>query len=211
LSTTKTQLQVETFSVGQLKTNCYLVFDPKTKEALLIDPGEAPEFLAEKVTEKELKLKYLVATHGHFDHVLAAGVLKAIFKVPFLINEKDRPLLKKMNDSASYWLGVESQYPAAEADQNLKEGQILKLGEKSLKVIETPGHTPGGVCLLGEKILFSGDTLFLSGIGRTDYSYSDQDQMRKSLRKLAKLPETTMVYPGHGPVTSIKNERKGLE
>ena len=206
-----TRLQIETFSVGQLKTNCYLVFDLKTKEALLIDPGEAPEFLAQRITEENLQLKYLVATHGHFDHVLAIGVLKVIFKVPFLMNKKDQGLLRKMNDSASYWLGIESYYPVAEVDQNLKEGQVLKLGKKSLKVIETPGHTPGGICLFGQKVLFSGDTLFLSGIGRTDYSYSDEDQVTKSLQKLIKLPATTIVYPGHGPITSIKNERVSLK
>jgi len=209
LSTTR--LQIETFSVGQLKTNCYLVFDFKTKEALLIDPGEAPEFLAQRIVEENLQLKYLVATHGHFDHVLAIGVLKAIFKVPFLMNKKDQKLLNKMNDSASYWLGVENRYPIAGVDQDLKEGQILKLGEKSLKVIETPGHTPGGICLFGQKVLFSGDTLFLSGIGRTDYSYSNKDQMKKSLQKLIKLPATTTVYPGHGSITSIKNERVSLK
>lgn len=206
-----TRLQIETFSVGQLKTNCYLVFDPETKEALLIDPGEAPEFLAQRITEEKLKLKYLVATHGHFDHVLAASILKAIFKTPFLMNKKDRRLLSQMNNSASYWLGVKSRYPVTEVDQDLKEGQVLKLGRKNLKVIETPGHTPGGICLFGQKILFSGDTLFLSGIGRTDYSYSDQDQMKKSLQKLIKLPAATVVYPGHGPITSIKNEKMELK
>jgi len=206
-----TRLQIETFSVGQLKANCYLVFDPETKEALLIDPGEAPEFLAQKIIEEKLKLKYLIATHGHFDHVLAVGVLKAIFKTSFLMNKKDQKLLNKMNDSASYWLGIKSRYPVAEVNQNLEEGQILKLGKKSLKVIETPGHTPGGICLLGQKILFSGDTLFLSGIGRTDYSYSDKDQMKKSLQKLLKLPAATIVYPGHGSITSIKNEKMRLK
>lgn len=206
-----TKLQIETFSVGQLKTNCYLVFDPETREALLIDPGEAPEFLAQRITEEKLKLKYLVATHGHFDHVLAVGVLKAIFKTPFLMNKKDQKLLNRMNDSASYWLGVKSRYLVAEVNRDLKEGQILKLGKKDLKVIETPGHTPGGICLLGRKILFSGDTLFLSGIGRTDYSYSDKDQMKKSLQKLARLPVVTVVYPGHGSITSIKNEKMELE
>jgi len=206
-----TKLQIETFSVGQLKTNCYLVFDPETREALLIDPGEALEFLAQRITEEKLKLKYLVATHGHFDHVLAVGVLKVIFKTPFLMNKKDQKLLNRMNDSASYWLGVKSRYPVAEVNRDLKEGQILKLGKKDLKVIETPGHTPGGICLLGRKILFSGDTLFLSGIGRTDYSYSDKDQMKKSLQKLAKLPVVTVVYPGHGSITSIKNEKMELK
>ncbi len=201
-------LQVEAYSVGQLKTNCYLVFDSQTNQALVIDPGEAAEFLAEKISQKNLKLKYIVASHGHFDHVLAAGILKAIFNTPFLINRNDEKLLKKMNSSAGYWLGVDSQYPVAEIDHDLKEGVILRLGKHSLTVIETAGHTPGSVCLSSKNILFSGDTLFKDGIGRTDYSYSDKKQMIKSLDKLAALPPQTVCYPGHGPLTTISAMKK---
>jgi hydroxyacylglutathione hydrolase len=204
-------MKIEKLVVGQLQTNCYLVWDEENGEGIIIDPGDDGDYLIRRIQDLEIKPKLIVATHGHFDHVLAATELKLAFKIPFLMHRADLPVLKRIQSSARYWLGIEIDPPPT-VDQNIKEGDWLKFGQEKLRVIATPGHSPGGVALYnrGESILFSGDTLFKQGVGRTDLSYSSEKDLTKSLKKLLKLPSETIVYPGHGLETTIGEEKEIL-
>lgn len=205
-------MNIEKLVVGQLQSNCYLVWNENSREAIIIDPADDGDYIIQKIQDFQLKPKFIIATHGHFDHILAATELKLAFKIPFLINKKDLFLLKRMQSSTRYWFRVELVDPPPEVDKFFKEGDQIEFGQEKLKVIETPGHSPGGVSLYnrGEKVLFSGDTLFKQGIGRYDFSYASKEDLFKSIKKLLKLPEETVVYPGHGPETTIGEEKEIL-
>lgn len=200
-------MNIEKLIVGQLQTNCYLVWDNESKETIVIDPGDEGDFIIQKILQLGLKPLFIIATHGHFDHVLAVLELKLALSIPFLINKKDSFLLRRSQDSAIHFTGLPAD-PVPNADKFLKEGDKIKFGTESLKVIETPGHTPGGISLYSSGILFSGDTLFANGVGRTDLLYSSEKDLNNSLQKIFHLPDDTIVYPGHGLATSIKTEKQ---
>lgn len=205
-------MKIERLVVGLLATNCYLVWDENNvpsngiKEAIIIDPGDGGEFIIKKIQDFELKPKLIVATHGHVDHILAVTELKLAYRIPFYLHQADSFLLKRTQSSARYWFGVEAD-PPPKVEKFIKEGDLIKFGKEKLKVIETPGHSPGGVALYSRGVLFSGDTLFRQGLGRTDFSYASEKELIKSIKKLFKLPENTKVYPGHGEETTIKAEK----
>ncbi len=248
---------IETLTLGALATNCYLTYDPESLEGIIIDPADEAEFLVEKIDRLKIKVVAIIATHGHFDHNLAAGELQLIVNnVPFFIHKDDLFLLKRMNDSASHWLGYKHQKPLP---QNIKfltpsNSQLSTFNPSaslrtSFQFIHTPGHTPGSICLFysnkigaggatplrqdfagqagwdavptrsfsegGRKrqdpltpILFSGDTLFKSAIGRFDFSYSSKEKLDASLKKIFTLPKDTVVFPGHGEITTIDDENQ---
>lgn len=200
-------MHIETFVLGQLQTNCYLVWDEKTKETIIIDPADEGDYIATKILEKTLLPKGIIVTHGHFDHLLAATELKLAFNIPFLINQKDLFLLNRVQSSSKKFTGIQADPPPF-VDRFVQEGDEIFLGSVSFKVIDTPGHTPGSICLYTKDILFSGDTLFLDGVGRTDLSYSSESDLHNSIKnKILRLPEKTIVYPGHGNSTIIKREK----
>jgi len=202
---------VQTYRLGELQTNCYLVFDELTKEAIVIDPADEANFISEKILTQNINLKAVVATHGHFDHILATWELQLAFNVPLFISKKDVKIAKNMQSSASYWLKRKIiERPPGNIKYLEKE---ISFGEEKLKVILCPGHTPGGVSLYSkkEKIAFTGDTLFADGIGRTDFSYSSKSDLEKSIDKLKKLPENTIIYPGHGENEILKEAIKAKE
>jgi glyoxylase-like metal-dependent hydrolase (beta-lactamase superfamily II) len=196
---------IETFVLGDLQTNCYLVYDEEDEknQAIIIDPADDGDFLNEELVRRGLNLKYVVLTHGHFDHCLGLLSLKTAWpQSKILMNFADQFLLKNAQTSALHWL-QRSVDPVPPAEQDLKEGDLIELGQIKLKVIETPGHTPGSICLLNEKekILFAGDTLFENGIGRTDFSYSNFKDMQESLAKLEEMRQAGIygeIYSGHG-------------
>ncbi len=198
-------MKIEILTLGQLQTNCYITYCGK--EAVIIDPADESEFIAEKIQRLNLKPSAILATHGHFDHILAAGELQIIFNIPFYIHLADKFLLKEMNSSASFWLKQKINRPLPQNIEFIKKGFSLKFGECRLKIMETPGHTPGSTCFSGENVLFSGDTLFKNGVGRTDFSYSNKSHLEKSLEKIFRLPPKTLVYPGHGEKTTINEEK----
>lgn len=202
-------MKVKTLVVGQLQTNCYLVWDQKSKAAIIIDPGDAADFIFRQIRDLELKPQLIVATHGHFDHILAAKELQLGLKIPFLVHQKDLFLVKRMRSSARHWLGIEVG-PPPKMDQFVKEADEIKFGTEKLKVIELPGHSPGGVGFFdrGEGIVFSGDTLFYRGVGRTDFGYASEKDLNASIKKLLQFPPATKVYPGHGQETTIGKERE---
>jgi hydroxyacylglutathione hydrolase len=200
-------IRVEKLVVGQLQANCYLIYDDKTRECIIIDPGDEAEYIIQKITDLDLKPKFIVATHAHFDHVQAATELKLAYKIPFLIHAKDSLLLKHYRKSALHFTKVDPG-PAPQPDSYLVENSKLEILNSKFEVIHTPGHTAGGICIYfpKEEILFSGDTIFANGeVGRTDYSYCSKTDLKKSINNLLKLPQQTIVYPGHGEKTTIGN------
>src|SRR3989338_4710516 len=220
-------LTVKTLTVGDLAANCYLVSDSATNETVIIDPGDDADFIAETISSEKLTPTAIVLTHGHFDHVLGCLELKLNFNIPLYLHKNDEKLYTSANQSAAHWLKKKT-LKVPPVDQFIKEGDKIKVGSETLTVIETPGHTPGSICLYHppprhcertraaiymdrhvgissrddngelEGMLFSGDTLFKDGVGRTDFSYSKPLQLTKSLEKIFTLPEETIVYPGHG-------------
>ena len=190
---------IETFTVGALSTNCYVVNCQQTKEAIVIDPGldfsSEAEQIFDYITKGTLKVKLIVNTHGHPDHISGDAIFLKKYNVPICIHKYDAPFIE----------GLEiGKVPATVL---LEDDSLIKFGIESLKVMHTPGHTPGSICLLGERLVFTGDTLFAGGIGRTDFPEGSDADMRLSLQKLVGLPDYFLVYPGHGP-TSIMSEEK---
>lgn len=191
-------MQIETFKLGQLDTNCYLVWCEETQEAIVIDPADEGGFISEEILRLSLKPVAIVLTHGHFDHILGLLELKLNFQVPIMVHEADLFLVESVQQRAQHWLKTQVD-PAPKPDKLLKEGDKVRFGKEVLSVIHTPGHTPGGICLYNNEVMFTGDTLFRDGvIGRTDLSYSSPKKMRQSLIKIKELPGSRQMYAGHG-------------
>ena len=200
-------MEVIEYQTGTLRVNTYLVFD-ETKEAFLVDPGSYLKQISNKIIEKELNLKYIVLTHGHGDHIGGIQQFKADFpdvKVVALDLEKETLNDPVKNNSAVILGGLVSM----DADEYVSEGTILMVGNMNLKVIATPGHTPGGMSILLDDIVFCGDTLFKGSIGRSDMPGGDYLALINSIKtKLFTLPDETKVYPGHMGKTTIGWEKK---
>lgn len=194
-------------AVGPLACNCYIVGDPVTKEAVVIDPGGDADALATTIAEQGLTITALVATHAHFDHVMAAERLREITGAPFYLHDADKPILEWLEESGRLFLGVELG-PPPEVDTSAGEGDRIVAGSTEFEVVHTPGHSPGSISLVGEGALFSGDTLFAGSIGRTDLPGGDTQLLLDAVRsKLFELDDEVPVYPGHGPVTTIGAEK----
>jgi len=195
--------------VGPIMANCFVLGCEKTREAAVIDPGDEDERILMALADEKLTLKYIINTHGHFDHVAANKAMKDATGAKILIHEEDAPMLSHLSSMAvSFGLSAEDSPPP---DQMINDGDVIKFGEISLKVIHTPGHSRGGVSLFCEndKILFAGDTLFAGSIGRTDLPGGDYGTLIKNVReKLFPLGDDVRVFPGHGPETTIGTEKK---
>ena len=195
-------------NLGELDTNCYILWDAPDR-ALVIDPADSPERILAVLEQKGLTLQAVVLTHAHFDHMLAAEAVCAATGAPLWVGRGDEPALSDPNRNLSVWLsgagGVKGI--SLTADRLLQEGDVLSLGAETFTVWETPGHTPGCICLVGEGTVISGDTLFCGSIGRTDFPGGDMTIMRASLSRLMTLPEDVAVYSGHGPATTIGREK----
>ncbi|MCK4588253.1 MBL fold metallo-hydrolase [Candidatus Woesebacteria bacterium] len=198
--------RVKKLVVGQLQTNCYLVFDEKNSEAIIIDPGGDADYIIRTLNDLDVKPTKIVGTHGHFDHILAVNELKLAYKIPFLMSKKDEVLLKWMRKSCKFFTGFDPG-PPPKVDKYLNK--LLEVGDLKFEIIETPGHSPGSVSLYSNKlgIVFVGDVIFAGGgVGRTDFKYSNRKDLEKSIKKLFKLPKNTIVYSGHGEETTIGEE-----
>jgi glyoxylase-like metal-dependent hydrolase (beta-lactamase superfamily II) len=193
--------------VGYFETNCYLVGCATTKEGVVIDPGGDPDAILRAIEEMNLNIGMIVNTHGHADHIAANREVKSSTGAELLIHERDSCMLQNpvMNLSAAFSSAVISP----PADRFLKEGETVRVGKILLNVVHTPGHTEGGISLVGAGIVFSGDTLFAGSVGRTDFPGGSFDLLVESIRtKLVCLPATTTVLPGHGPNTTVGEERE---
>jgi hydroxyacylglutathione hydrolase len=194
--------------VGPLQCNCYIIGDRAAKRAIVVDPGDDADLLADSIAGHGLTVDAIVATHAHFDHVLAAQKLRELTGAPFLLHDDDRVLLDWLQESVRIFLGVEGG-PPPEVDSSASEGDVLKVGTFELEVIHTPGHSPGSIALVADGVVFSGDTLFAGSIGRTDLPGGDSAALVNAVRgKLFELDDDTPVYPGHGPETTIGTERR---
>ncbi len=199
---------VETFPVGLLQCNCTIAADPEHGEAIVIDPGDEITRIVERLAALRLTLRQIIITHAHIDHVGGALKLKQLTGAPILMHQDDLPLLRMMDVQAG-WLGVETP-ETAPPDEPLRESTIVGLTQSPATVLHTPGHTPGSVCLhfAHENILVAGDTLFAGSIGRTDLPGGDGRRILESIHgKLLHLPEETKVIAGHGPATTIGQEK----
>lgn len=192
-------------TVGVNFTNCYLIGKRKSK-VIVIDPGDEIDKIMSLVEKNKVEVDKIINTHGHFDHISANSALKEKTKAEIYIHEKDKEALINSKKNLSTYLGQEKLVKLEEADQILKEGDIIDIEDYTFKVIHTPGHSPGSICLHDEekKILVSGDTIFSMGVGRTDFPGCSQAELINSIEnKLLPLPDETKVYPGHGQKTTI--------
>lgn len=200
-------MEFKRLPLGIYQANCYILNDEKTKETAVIDPGgEFPE-IKSYVEANGLKLKYIILTHAHGDHIGALGELKAYSGATVCIHREDNEMLQ--NSSMNFSAEMGGPKVDMSADRLLEDGDVLKLGDTELNIIHTPGHSRGGICIYCEGKLFSGDTLFACSIGRTDLFGGSYDEIIRSIReKLFILPDETEVYPGHGPASKISIEKK---
>ncbi|MEA1939741.1 MAG: MBL fold metallo-hydrolase [Candidatus Caldatribacteriota bacterium] len=194
--------------VGELDANCYLLGCEKSKKAVVIDPGgEEVEPILSILQKNNFELKYIVNTHGHIDHIAGNRELKSKTSAEILIHKLDANMLIDANKNLSVFMAKETCSPPA--DKFLKEGDEVFFGLLKLKIIHTPGHTPGGISLILNDIVFTGDALFANGIGRTDLPGGSYEDLQKSIKeKLLCLNDNKIIYPGHGPSSTIGEERR---
>jgi len=198
---------IERLEVGPAASNCYIVGAETSHEGIIIDPGAEGDRILGRVKDLGLTLKLIVLTHSHFDHIGAVKEVKEATKAELAVHSADARALQSMSPMGMlYRLSLQAALPP---DRLLKGGDSLEISGLRLLVLHTPGHTPGGISLLGEGVVFTGDTLFNFGIGRSDTPGGSAHQLMDSIHtKLMVLPDNTIVYPGHGPQTTIGTERK---
>lgn len=200
-------MNIQRYSLGELQTNCYLLAFEAS--CILIDPADEAGFLLEEISRRNLNLDAILATHGHFDHVMAVGEIQMSIHAPLFLHKDDMFLIKRLPETARHFLGYDPIViePSVILELPLSESAVKRW--KNIEIIHTPGHTPGGCCFYfpDDQVIFTGDTLFEGNVGRTDFSYGSKSNLESSLSKLFALPEETVVYPGHGEETTILAEK----
>lgn len=199
----KEKLKIKKFVIGPIQTNCYLIYGEKSLKGALIDPGAYSEEIDKYIKELKLDMQFILNTHGHADHISG----NSFYNLPIYIHEADEACLSDSDKNLSYFSG--ENIKPMKAEKLLKDADVVSLGDISMEIIYTPGHTLGGISVLAGDVLFSGDTLFFEGIGRTDLPGGSYESLAKSIReRIFTLQDSVKVYPGHGPETTIAHEKK---
>jgi len=196
---------IRSLVVGPLESNCFIIAEENTREAVVVDPGDEPDRILDLITENDLKVKYIVCTHAHFDHVGAVPEIKKETGAEILMHRDELEIYNRSRDFAAMW-GYEIEI-LPDPDTFVSEGDLIKIGGLIFEILHTPGHSPGGICLYGEGILITGDTLFAGSVGRTDFYGGDEEKLKKSFKRLMDLSEDIKVFPGHGAQSTIRQER----
>ena len=200
-------MKIESFTNGMFAENCYIAIDEAVNEAVVIDPGSQPQDILKWITDAGCTVKYVLNTHGHSDHIGANTAVCDKFGVKLGIHPLDAPMLTDPKLNLSIYSG--DAVISKKADFFLNENDIITFGSSKLKIVHTPGHSPGGICLVSEEVIFSGDSLFAESIGRTDLPGGSMSDLVSSLKeKIMTLSGDIAVYPGHGPATTIGHEKK---
>ena len=193
--------------VGPIQANCYVLGCERTKEAAVIDPGGDVDKILMTLAKDKLRCLYIINTHGHFDHSAENKRLKEVTGAQLILHEADAPMIMQQAAGGRMWgINVDNSPPP---DRTIQEGDVITFGDVSLKVLHTPGHSEGGISLVMDKMVFVGDTLFAGSIGRTDFPGGDYDGLIRSVReKIFSLEDDVVIYPGHGPKTTVGTERR---
>ena len=200
-------MQVLCLPVGMLQANCYIVYEQEGGEAVVIDPGAEEERILRRIGEHGLRVRHVLLTHVHFDHMLASREVMEATGADLLVPAGDAQALNDNQLNARFLVGPDTPYPLT-ASRLLNEGDLVAVGGMRFHVLETPGHTAGGCCYICEDALFTGDTLFAGSVGRTDLPGGSAALLMKSLGKLSALPGAYTVYPGHGEATTLEREKQ---
>lgn len=200
-------IKTEILPLGEMQTNCCLVYDEKTKRGWITDPGAEALKVSARISSLEIKPEAILLTHGHFDHIMASDELRSLYHIPVYACREEEALLA---DPSANLSDMWAEPYTVKADRLIQDRQILEIAGYSVEVLHTPGHTKGSVCyyIESENILLSGDTLFYESFGRTDFPGGSFFEMRRSVHRLLQLPEKTIVYPGHGEETNIGHEKR---
>ncbi|NLJ78407.1 MAG: MBL fold metallo-hydrolase [Tissierellia bacterium] len=199
-------MQVIRLEAGIYAANCYLIYESDSMEAIIIDPGGDSDDIISRVEDLGLKVKYIILTHGHADHIAGVAELRDYFNVPVAIHKEDEPMLRDSDRNFSSTMATGEI--EIDPDILLDEETKIEFGGLPIKIIHTPGHTPGGITINIENYLFTGDTLFAGSIGRTDFPGGSFEDIIASIKeKLLVYPDDTILYPGHGPASSIGKEK----
>ncbi len=199
-------MKIDRIVIGQLQSNCYIIYDEKSLDAMVVDPGDEPDRILHTINTKGLRVVYIVCTHGHFDHIGAVSELKEGTPGKIALHRDELALYRRAADQAAMWgFDVGSQ---PQPDVFVAEGDELPVGNLKFTVLSTPGHSPGGICLYGDGIVLTGDTVFAGSVGRTDLFGGNIDALKKSFRRIISLPPDTVILPGHGDPSTVRQEKE---
>jgi hydroxyacylglutathione hydrolase len=199
-------MKIENIVVGPLQVNCFIAYDEDSLEAMVVDPGDEAEKIIMLIEARRLKVSSIVCTHAHFDHIGALRRLKEKTGAAVIMQKGDYEIYMRAGEQAALW-GFQIEQPP-EPDMYLVDGDEIGVGRSRFKVLHTPGHSPGGICLYGEGVIFTGDTIFAGSVGRTDFYGGSIAELKKSFSGIISLPPETRIFPGHGPLTTVKKEKE---
>ena len=199
-------MKIENIVVGPLQVNCFIAYDEDSLEAMVVDPGDEAEKIIGLIEARRLKVSSIVCTHAHFDHIGAVRRLKEKTGAAVIIHKGDYEIYMRAGEQAVLW-GFQIEQPP-EPDVYVVDGDEIGVGRLRFKVLHTPGHSPGGISLYGEGIIFTGDTIFAGSVGRTDFYGGSIAELKKSFSGIISLPPETRIFPGHGPLTTVKKEKE---
>ncbi|NJD56771.1 MAG: MBL fold metallo-hydrolase [Nitrospirae bacterium] len=199
-------MKIETIVVGPLQVNCYIAYDENSLEAIVIDPGDQPDLILKIAKNHDLRITSIVCTHGHFDHTGGIFAIRDRTGAKVLLHIDDLPIYSRAESQGAIWGFSVVQPP--HPDQFVKDGDEISVGSSVLRALHTPGHSPGGICLAAEGLIFTGDTVFAGSIGRTDFPGGSIEALKVSFKKILSFPPETVLYPGHGNWTTVSDEWK---